>query len=213
VGDQWGIAYSLNDLGLMLHLQDDAGDAERHVEQSRAMLRRLGDRRGAAFAAYNLGMIASRRGDHERARQFYRESLSLREEGRDQWGIGASLVQLASETRALGDRAESRELYLAALRTAWNSSVRPVVLEALVGVSTLMIDEGDDPGADAILTQVVAHPATPGQLRNRIAALRPDLEPWSGSATGDGRPESWAVRAVDETARTLVSEQQNASAD
>jgi tetratricopeptide (TPR) repeat protein len=206
VGDQWGIAYSLNDLGLMLHLRGETGEAERQVKQSRAMLRQLGDRRGAAFAAYNLGLIETRRDDHARAQGYYRESLALREAGHDQWGIGASLVQLAAATRALGDREEARHLYLAALRIAWESSVRPVVLETLVGLATLLIEDGKESEADPILAPVAVHPSTPGQLRQRILQVRPGIGEWPGSPARAGVREPWAERAVDDLVRRMLDE-------
>ena len=135
------------------------------------MFRAIGDRRGNAFATYNLGMIASRSGDHERARRFYRESLALRQDSHDQWGIAASLVQLGAESRSLGQLQESRALFLKAMRIAWDSSVTPVVLDALTGLASVLIDEGNVPDAEAILDAVSAHPAIHGQLQAQIDEL------------------------------------------
>ncbi len=204
IGDRWGIAYSLNDLGLMLHLQQASEIAEQHCEQSWVLLRQMGDRRGAAFASYNLGIIASHRGDHDRARYLYRESLALREAGHDQWGIGASLAQLASETHLLGDREEARGLYLAALRIARNSSITPLVLEALVGLATIFLETGMEEGANAILVPVAAHPATPDHVRAQIDDLRPELERWAAGPPPGTPSSGWAILTIDDLARTLA---------
>ncbi|HYI25153.1 MAG TPA: tetratricopeptide repeat protein [Thermomicrobiales bacterium] len=204
VGDRWGIGYSLNDLGLTLHLQGASDTAEKHCEQSWAMLRQVGDRRGAAFASYNLGMIAAHRGDHLRAQSLFRESLALREAGHDQWGIGASLVQLANETRELGDLEEARTHYLAALRIAWNSSVWPVVLEAMVGLATLLFDRGQVDEADAILAPIASHPSAPGQVRSRIDDLRPNLDQWPERPEPGRNADAWAAQAVNTLARALI---------
>jgi predicted ATPase/DNA-binding SARP family transcriptional activator len=205
VGDRWGIAYSLNDLGLMLHLRGTSEVAEKHCEQSWAMLRQMGDRRGAAFATYNLGTIASHRGEHARAQQLFHESLALREAGGDQWGIGMSLIRLAAETRLLGDGDAARAHYLSALRISWNSSVWPLVLEALVGLASFLLDAGRAEEADAILAPVAKHPSTPGSLSVRIEELRPDLDGWSGWPQPGLPADAWATEAVSGIARALAT--------
>jgi len=197
VDDAWGIAYSLNDLGLTAHLMGDDVDAERHCADSRTRLHAIGDRRGSAFAAYNLGMIAARAGDHLRARRLYRESLALRQDSHDQWGTAASLVRLGNEARTLGAPQEARAMHLKALRIGWDSSISPVVLDALAGLAELQADDGEVDQARELLAAIRAHPAAPGHVRNRI--------------DGAGRPEDtdvadpfWATRTVETAARSLV---------
>ena len=51
-----------------------------------------------------------------------------------------------------------------------------MVLAAVGGLAILKLDVGDVEEADDMLAAVMAHPATPGRLRERIAALRPGLE-------------------------------------
>jgi predicted ATPase/DNA-binding SARP family transcriptional activator len=200
--NEWGIAHSLNDLGLNRHLAGDNDNARVFCARSRVMFRRIGDRRGNAFAAYNLGMITSAEKDHIRARRLFRESLVLGQESGDQWGIAASFVQLGRESYHLADRDEARSDFLRALRIAWNSSVSPVVLDALAGISMLYLDEGDFARADEILTAVAAHPALTGQSRILIAELwgRP-VSDLSGTESHD----RWAVQAVNDLVRTLLA--------
>lgn len=201
VDDQWGIAFSLNDLGLVSHVLDERGEAERFCEQSQAMFRKIGDRRGNAFATYNLGMIAARDGNHERARRLYWESLTLRQDSHDQWGTAASLIQLGSESAVLDAPAEARVFLLRALRIAWESSVTPVVLDALVGLAILSIDGGDDADAVETLAAVLAHPATPEQLRSKVSGLIPRHDP---PINRDAQPDRWAVKVVDDIVRRLM---------
>ena len=204
VNDAWGIAFSLNDLGLVAYLLEENLDAERFCEESRAMFREIGDRRGHAFAAFNLGMIAAQRGDFERAKGLYNESLSLREYSHDRWGIAASMVQLGTVLREIGASRQANDVVLKALRIAWDSSVTPVVLDAFVELAALHLNAGDTAKAAEVLAAIVDHPATPGQLQERIAVLmreagmeRPD------PAIAEGR-DRWAVRTVDDLARSLV---------
>ncbi len=201
VGDQWGIAFSLNDLGLVSHLLNERDEAERFCEQSRVMFQKIGDRRGNAFATYNLGMIAARDGNHERARRLYWESLTLRQDSHDQWGTAASLVQLGTESAALGAPAEARVFLLRAIRIAWESSVTPVVLDALVALTILGIDGGEDADAVETLAAVLAHPATPGQLRAKVSDL---VQVHDLPIAPVAHPDRWAVKVVDDIVRRLL---------
>ena len=181
---------------------DERGEAERFCEQSQAMSRKIGDRRGNAFATYNLGMIAARDGNHERARRLYWESLTLRQDSHDQWGTAASLIQLGTESAALGAPAEARVFLLRAMRIAWESSVTPVVLDALVGLASVAIDAGDD-DADAVETfsAVLAHPATHGQLRSKVSNL---IQRHGLPITPNAQPDRWAVKVIDDIVRQLM---------
>ncbi len=201
VDDQWGIAFSLNDLGLVSHLLDERGEAERSCAESQAMFRKIGDRRGAAFASFNLGMIAARDGNHERARRLYWESLTFRQDTHDAWGTAASLVQLGTESAVLGAPAEATVFLTRALRIAWESSVTPVALDALVGLVAVALDAGIDPGAASTLAAVLSHPAAPGSLRSRISGL---ISRHQLPIDPDPQPDRWAVKVVDDIIRRTL---------
>jgi predicted ATPase/DNA-binding SARP family transcriptional activator len=199
VNDAWGIAFSMNDLGLMSHLLGENRDAAEYCGQSQVMFRKMGDRRGDAFATYNLGMIAASNGEHERARRLYQESLARRQDSHDQWGIAASLVQLGTESRILGLSQEARTLYLKALKTAWDSSVTPMVLEALIGLASLLVEDGEMEKAEAWLSKIASHPALPDHLYRQVLEMRGE-RPSEVPATHD----RWAVEAVNDVAKALV---------
>jgi predicted ATPase/DNA-binding SARP family transcriptional activator len=200
VHDRWGTAFSLNDLGLISHLMKDEVEAETFCEQGRAMFRSIGDRRGNAFATFNLGLIASSQGEHTRSQRLFRESLALRQDSHDQWGIAASLVQLAAEARNVGSPLEAQRLYLRALQVAWESTVTPMVLDAMVGLATLKLDADEIDEAEDLLGAVVAHPAIPAELRSRITTLRPDLAPPNSGDHG-----LWAIESVNDLAKQLLA--------
>src|SRR5665811_955646 len=204
VRDAWGVAFSLNDLGLISHVLGDDDEAYRFCEESLAMFRRIGDRRGHAFAAHNLGAIAAYRGDYDRAKRLLREALALRQESEDQWGVASSYVQLGSVARVVGSGQEARTFLVKALEIAWESSVTPMVLDALVELSSLFLDEGQDERASEILAAIAAHPAIHGHMRERIAEMSAGSKIQSGVPPDGASYDRWAVRAVDDLARSLV---------
>lgn len=204
-GDRWATAYALNDLGMTSHLRFGDPDAWHHCERSRAIFRQIGDTRGQAFAAHNLGIIALERGAHRRAMHLHREAMTFRAESNDRWGLASSLVQLGVVARAMGDDETARRELARGLRIAWESSVAPVVLEALVELTAMEMDGPHDGEIEVALAALAAHPALPGHLRPRLEALMvaAGVEPaWSEPGAESNR---WATRTVDELAHRAMA--------
>lgn len=199
LGDAWGQAFSLNDLGLVqrMYRNDDAG--ERSCERSRSIFRRLGDNRGQAFAATNLGRFAMMRGDYVRARRLHHEALSLREEVEDAWGVASSCVQLGRVAALMGHEAQARHFLLRALGVGWETSIAPVVLEALTELAGLDMTAGEPDSVRETLEAISRHPALPAPLVARVVEIAGDMEPLDGEDGG-----AWAVRAVNDAARSLI---------
>jgi predicted ATPase/Flp pilus assembly protein TadD len=206
VRDDWGKAFSLNDLGMILHLRfhDDTG--EQYCAQSRDIFMQLGDNRGQAFAASNLGLIAMQRGDYQRALRLHREALALSEARNDQWGVAMSLVQLGRVHGLMEDDVRASEHLHQAVRIAWENSIAPVVLEALSEVAAMDIRGGNHERARTILTAIARHPSVQNPVREHVLgllqALDEDDNPVSNVATGD----RWAVRIVNDVAQSLLLE-------
>jgi DNA-binding SARP family transcriptional activator/predicted ATPase len=204
-GDQWTTAFALNDLGMLLHQRFDDDEAWRHCERSRAIFRRIGDARGQALAAHNLGVIALERGAHRRAMSFHREAMTLRSESNDPWGVATSLVQIGVVSGAMGADADARRELTRALRIAWESSIVPVVLEALVELTALGIDAGKVDGGEPTLSALAAHPVLPDHLRPRLEGMMiaAGIEPvW---AEPEMEANRWATQAVDRLARQAMA--------
>jgi predicted ATPase/DNA-binding SARP family transcriptional activator len=199
LGDAWGQAFSLNDLGMVQHMyrNDDAG--ERSCERSRSMFRRVGDNRGQAFAATSLGRFAMMRGDYARARRLHHEALSLREEVEDAWGVASSCVQLGRVAALMDNEAQARHFLLRALSVGWETSIAPVVLEALTELAGLDMTSGEPDSVRETLEAISRHPALPAPLVARVVEIAGDMEPMDGEDGG-----AWAVRAVNDVARSLI---------
>ena len=197
-GDDWGTAFSLNDLGMVLyrHFQDD--DGERFCAESREIFRRLGDRRGQAFAASNLARAAMERAEYPRALRLHREALALREEVDDRWGVAMSQMQLGKVLARMGDGARARDHLTRALRIAWNVSILPIVLQAMSELAAIDLGDGPDKQARVTLAAIASHPATPRSVRARAAELADE-----DAAARQGDP-LWAARIVNDRARSLV---------
>jgi tetratricopeptide (TPR) repeat protein len=102
LGDTSGVAITLNNLGLVAHLQGDYTSAGSLYAESLALKRELGDKRGIAITLCNLGLVAHEQGDNASASIHFEESLILRRDLGDKWGIALSLAGLGAVAVALG---------------------------------------------------------------------------------------------------------------
>ena len=115
LGDQWGIASSLNALGVSARDRGDYASAEKTLERSLACWRLLTDRSAIARCLHNLANVVKVRGDYPRAREALREARDIFEELGDRSGAAWSINQQGDIARAQGDTPAARELYECAL--------------------------------------------------------------------------------------------------
>jgi tetratricopeptide (TPR) repeat protein len=202
--DPWGTAFSLNDLGMMLHLRfhDDAG--EHSCEQSRDIFQRVGDNRGQALAVSNLALIAVDRGDYQRATRLHREALTLHEASDDQWGLAVSRIHLGQVLAITGDMSGADDQLRRGLIIAWENTITPVALEALSELAALEIAAGDRDTARTTLTAIVRHPSVHDPVRERAIALLQGLGSDDVATSPIPGEDRWAIRTVNEMTRALV---------
>jgi tetratricopeptide (TPR) repeat protein len=77
LGEKKSIASTLNTLGEVLVMQEDAEGATRLLEESLTLSQELGDLAGIHFALNHLGQVAQLQGEYERAARLHQESLVL----------------------------------------------------------------------------------------------------------------------------------------
>ena len=97
LGDDLGVARTLNSLGVVARSMGDIDRAEALLQQSIERKRALGDRTGIPVSLNNLGIIASDRGRFDDAVRFMTEALEIDEA----FGGGAVVVSHANLGAAL----------------------------------------------------------------------------------------------------------------
>lgn len=204
VHDVWGMAFSLNDLGMISHLNPGYDEAQSYCERSRMLFRQVGDKRGMALASHNLGVIAMNRGEFRRAMRLHQETLALREESEDRYGVTASLVQIGIVSRLMNRETAAREHLVKALDVAWQSAIVPGLLHALVELATLDGQDDDRDHAETLFTAIFCHPALHVEVQNQVEEQMRSLglDPSDSLCSPD--MDSWAVRTVENAARSLV---------
>ena len=111
LGDQSGIAASLNALAVAARDRGDYSAAQSNFERSLACWRMLPDRLAMARCLHNLANVVKARGDYPRARWASREATDIFEELGDRSGAAWSINQLGDIAREQGDVSAARGMY------------------------------------------------------------------------------------------------------
>jgi predicted ATPase/DNA-binding winged helix-turn-helix (wHTH) protein len=115
LGDESGIAASLNALAVSARDRGDYSVAQSNFERSLACWRMLPDQLAIARCLHNLANVVKVRGDYPRARWALREATDIFEALGDRSGAAWSVNQLGDIAREQGDVAAARGLYQRAL--------------------------------------------------------------------------------------------------
>jgi tetratricopeptide (TPR) repeat protein len=115
VGDSYGIATALTNLGIILRFEGDHAAAQSAHEQALSIRRQIGDKQGIGVSLNNIGLNAAARGDYAAARAAYEQSLTIHQELEDQRGIAHVLSDLARLAYVQGEPTGEREMALESL--------------------------------------------------------------------------------------------------
>ncbi|HEX9441154.1 MAG TPA: tetratricopeptide repeat protein, partial [Roseiflexaceae bacterium] len=149
LGDSWGIAYVLLNLGVSYHQQDDLRQAERLIEQSLASFRTLGDSWGIAWALrFLMGVHADAAGSGDSQHQSSRVMVLLEESlvhfraVGDLFGIAAALGSLGSIAAKQGDDRRAHVLLAESLALKHEVGGRLGVARTLMDFAGLVAAQG-----------------------------------------------------------------------
>jgi predicted ATPase/DNA-binding winged helix-turn-helix (wHTH) protein len=171
LGDQSGIAASLNAVAISARDRGDYSSAQSNFERSIACWRLLSDRLAMARCLHNLANVAKVRGDYPRARQALREATDIFEELGDRSGAAWSINQQGDIARETGDIAAAQDLYqraLAAFRETgdpWGSA------RSLTDLGYIDCEQGDHQAGHAAYREALEIFAVLGHRRGIARAL------------------------------------------
>lgn len=125
IGDQWGVAWALDNLGMIVLADGDYAQAQSMLDRSLALFHDAGDKRGTACVLDNLGWTALMRGEHGQARTRFEEALAAFREIGDRRGEGRALGNLANVLRIQGDLGQARALLAQSVEACRPAGPRP----------------------------------------------------------------------------------------
>jgi tetratricopeptide (TPR) repeat protein len=171
LGDQWGIAVSMNALAIVAGDRQDYSAAQSHFIESLSRWRALGDRVAIARCLHNFANVARRRRDYARAKTLLVEAGRIFEDLKDHSGAAWSLNQLGDIAREEGDVGNARALYQRALSAFREGNDPWGIARSLTDLAQIACDDRDHMSADAAYREALALFVTLGHKRGIARAL------------------------------------------
>jgi len=169
--DRWGIAASLNGLGLSARDRNDYSAAHSYFERSLACWRMLPDRQALARCLHNLAWSVKAIGDYRRANWALQEATQIFEQVGDRSGAAWSISlqgDLAREQRELTAAYGWYQRALAMFRQAGDTWG---VARALTDLGSIACEQHDPPAAQAAYREAMETFASLGYRRGIARAL------------------------------------------
>lgn len=171
LGDRWGIATSLNALGISVRDRGDFVAAQNYFERSLACWRTLSDRLATARCLHNLANVVRVRGDYARAERALREATEIFEEVGDRSGAAWSMNQRGDIAREQGHADVARDLYDRALSSFRQAGDRWGSARSLSDVGYIHCEQQDYRSAHAAYREALELFAQLGSKRGMARAL------------------------------------------
>jgi predicted ATPase/serine/threonine protein kinase/DNA-binding CsgD family transcriptional regulator len=156
LGEEWGIAMALCQLGRAEGELGDPVTACSLLEESAERLRVVGDRQRLALPLNALGDVALKQGDYAAARSRFEEALTIARETEDEQFTADALAHLGRVALRMGESHESLSLYQQSLALNQEQGYKEGIAEDLVGVAEVASLLGQPEQAALLLGAVEA---------------------------------------------------------
>jgi predicted ATPase/DNA-binding SARP family transcriptional activator len=137
LGDEVGLAATLNALGSIAIVAGDSEAARKYCEQAISMRRRLDDRWGLATGLVNLAVVAAAEGDHRAAIKLEEEALSLFVALGNDEGTATVSINLGESFLLLDQLDAAEERFRRGLVVAHRAYLKHLIACAIGGLSTV----------------------------------------------------------------------------
>lgn len=162
LGDEWGLALSLNDMGNVLRSRKEYSSALTHYRDSLALWQKMDDTWGLPLTLSNIGFLASLKGDYEESRLRLGEALKIQRKVEDKWGLAETLKCLGDVAEHLGNYAEAEDFYRESLTLNRMIGRKQFMVACLQGLAIVAEAEGKIEQAAQLLGAVEALRGTVG---------------------------------------------------
>jgi serine phosphatase RsbU (regulator of sigma subunit)/Tfp pilus assembly protein PilF len=115
LGEQEGVANSLNNIGAIYRVQGDIPKALEYYHKSLKIQEEIGSKRGIASSLVNIGYVYNHQGESTKAIEYYHKSLKIQEELGDKRGLAYSLNNIGTIYETQNDKPKALEYFNEAL--------------------------------------------------------------------------------------------------
>lgn len=171
IGDIYGEAWSLWELGEIQRLKGDFVSARQFYEKAHVLFQPFGDITGLTFYQRGLGDLAIAKKDYLDAEHHFTESMNAASESNHAWSLSYASTGAGRAAIGLGKLDAAREFFLVAIQQAALADELGILLTALAGTAEYFNAAGDNERALALSELVVGQFATWREIKEHMAQL------------------------------------------
>jgi tetratricopeptide (TPR) repeat protein len=137
VGDQWGYALALNDLGNIIAAQGEShyAEARQQYEESRRKWELINDRWGLSLTLSNLSSLECKERNYNVAYNLMQAALEIQLEANDKWGRAWSLKGMGESKLGLQDFSSAASYFYESFCSHLGLGRKQLVAECLEGLA------------------------------------------------------------------------------
>lgn len=151
-------------------------EADGLLKESLAISRSLHDRWSTGCALQILGTIATKKDETGNAVEYLRSSLKIFNEIGELARVVSSMIELGNALLVHETPQEAKTYYIETIRIAAANQILPAIMEALIGVATVLMQEEAFESAYELAVFALQHPATYPLIKERAERLCSSLE-------------------------------------
>jgi predicted ATPase/DNA-binding SARP family transcriptional activator/Tfp pilus assembly protein PilF len=160
IGDRVAYADGLEELGLITLEQGNLTKARAHLEQTLTICHETGYKFGVSVAFIGLGQLSHYFGEQDKAQTYSQQALQLAIEMGTKRSQARALLLLGYVLTSLERLTEAIEAYQRALDLYHELGKRQNVTEALAGLASIALAQGDWAQAQAYVTDILDYLST-----------------------------------------------------
>ena len=180
--DPRAASFTLGFLSATLQALGKYDEVEQLLQDSLDLTHETGDRMAQGTILHHLGQLTRNQGSLVKAQQLLQESVTLFREIGDRWSLARALNDLAQTALLMGQVAEAHAHFQAVVKTAMETEMVPVFLDALIGLAEVHRLEGDSATSWELVNLVLTHPASSQEAKDRAGQIQTELAQHAASS-------------------------------
>ncbi len=172
IGDNYEIAFSMNNLGNISYHQADYERAKKYYEESLAIRKEIVDKKGMAVSMNNLGNIAYIQGDYEQVKEYFEESFAIRKEIGDKIGMATTMNKLSNLSFLKGDYEQAKKYSEEGLTMSKEIGDKKAIAISMNNLGNLCDVQGDFEQAEKYCKESLAIKKEIGDKRGIAASMQ-----------------------------------------
>ena len=161
----------------MVQAMDIMAEAQDLLQVGFQVARETGNRWAMGLGLEQIAILTQAQGDYAGTRRLLEESIGLHREVGDLWSLSRALHTASRLMLSHLEFAEAEQYAREAARVASEAGYQPNALDALATLSTIRAAQGQNASALEMALQIIHHPSSTQDAKDRAAHLRHELEP------------------------------------